>query len=83
MDTRSVTSILNYLYELVDNRPMLDVLHRLEKLGLIDRIRMWQEVHLFLNPFVNDYANGTEKNARLLNTAFASTVDLYNKLNLI
>ena len=29
MGTRLFTSILNYLYEPVDNRPMLDVLHPL------------------------------------------------------
>ena len=83
MGTRLFTSILNYLYEPVDNRPMLDVLHRLEKLGLIDNIVMWQEVRLVRNRFAHDYANDPEKNAAQLNIAFASTLDLYNMLNTI
>ena len=83
MGTRLFTSILNYLYEPVDNRPMLDVLHRLEKLGLIDSIVMWQEVRLVRNRFAHDYANDPEKNAAQLNIAFESTLDLYNMLNTI
>jgi len=57
MGTRLFTSILNYLYEPVYNRPMLDVLHRPEKLGLMDSIVMWQEVLLVRNRFAHDYAN--------------------------
>ena len=62
---------------------MLDVLHRLEKLGLIDSIVMWQEVRLIRNRFAHDYANDPEKNAAQLNIAFESTLDLYNMLNAI
>ena len=80
---KAFTSILNYLYEPVENRLMLDVLHRLEKLGLIDSIVMWQEVRLVRNHFAHDYANDPEKNAAQLNIAFASTLDLYNMLNTI
>jgi hypothetical protein len=83
MGTRLFTSILNYLYEPVDNLPMLDVLHRLEKLGLIDSIVMWQEVRLVGNRFANDYSNDPEKNVAQLNIAFESTLDLYNMLNTI
>lgn len=83
MGARLFTSVLNYLYEPVDKRPMLDVLHRLEKLGLIDSIVMWQEVRLVRNRFAHDYANDPEKNAAQLNIAFASTLDLYNMLNTI
>jgi hypothetical protein len=83
MGSRLFTSILNYLYEPVDNRPMLDVLHRLEKLGLIDSIVMWQEVRLVRNRFAHDYANDPEKNAEQLNIAFESTLDLYSMLNTI
>lgn len=83
MGSRLFTSILNYLYEPVDNRPMLDVLHRLEKLGLIDSTEMWQEARIVRNRFAHDYANDSEKNAAQLNMAFASTLDLYNMLNAI
>jgi type VI protein secretion system component VasF len=83
MGTRLFTSILNYLYEPVDNRAMLDVLHRLEKLGLIESIEMWQKVRIVRNRFAHDYANDPEKNAAQLNMAFASIVDLYNMLDAI
>jgi type VI protein secretion system component VasF len=83
MGSRLFTSILNYLYEPVDNRAMLDVLHRLEKLGLIESTEMWQKVRIVRNRFAHDYANDPEKNAAQLNMAFASTLDLYNMLNAI
>lgn len=83
MGSRLFTSILNYLNEPVDNLSMLDVLHRLEKLGLMDSISMWQEIRLIRNRFAHDYSNDPEKNAAQLNVAFASTVDLYNMLNAI
>ena len=62
---------------------MLDVLHRLEKLSLIDSIVMWQEVRLVRNRFAHDCANDPGKNAAQLNIAFESTLDLYNMLNAI
>jgi len=83
MGSRLFTAILNYLYEPVDNRAMLDVLHRLEKLGLIESTEMWQKVRIVRNRFAHDYANDPEKNAAQLNMAFASTIDLYNMLNAI
>jgi type VI protein secretion system component VasF len=83
MGSRLFTSILNYLYEPVDNRAMLDVLHRLEKLGLIESTEMWQKVRIVRNRFAHDYANDPEKNAAQLNMAFASTIDLYNMLDAI
>jgi hypothetical protein len=83
MGSRLFTYILNYLYEPVDNRSMLDILHRLEKLGLIDSIEMWPEMRLVRKCFAHDYANDPEKNAPQLNMAFASSLDLYNMLNVI
>ena len=83
MGSRLFTSILNYLYEPADNCPMLDILHRLEKLGLIESTEMWQEARIVRNRFSHDYANDSEKNAAQLNMAFASTLDLYNMLNAI
>ena len=62
---------------------MLDVLHRLEKLNLIDSIVMWQEVRLVRNRFAHDYANDPVKNAAQWIIAFESTLDLYNMLNAI
>ena len=80
---KAFTSILNYLYEPVDDRPLLDVLNCLEKLGLTDSIVMWQEVRIVRNRFAHYYANDQEKNAAQLNIAFASTDDLYNMLNAV
>lgn len=80
MGSRLFNSILNYLYEPVENRPMLDVLHRLEKLGLMDSAEKWMEVRLVRNRFAHDYANDPEKNAAQLNIAFASAINLYNML---
>lgn len=80
MGSRLFPAILLYLTEPFDDRPMLDKLNRLEKLGFIDNVEKWQTVRTIRNKFAHDYPDDLDKNAAQLNLAFASAMDLYAML---
>ena len=76
MGSRLFPAILHYLTEPFDDRPMLDKLNRLEKLGFIDSVEKWQTVRNIRNNFAHDYPDDPDKNAAQLNLAFESTMAL-------
>jgi hypothetical protein len=69
MGSHLYTSILDYLQEPLEDRPMLDKLNRLEKLGYLDNAEMWASVRSIRNKFSHDYPDDPEKNAALINIA--------------
>ncbi len=62
-------AILTYLQEPYEDRPMLDKLNRLEKLGYLEKAQTWQDIRNIRNKFANDYPDDGEKNAALINVA--------------
>ena len=66
---RFLPSLLQYLQEPYDNRPMLDKLNRLEKLEYIENAGKWQQIRGIRNKFSYDYPDDLEKNAENLNLA--------------
>jgi len=80
MGSRLFPAILHYLTEQFEERPMLDKLNRLEKLGFIDNVEKWQVVRNIRNKFAHDYPDDPDKNAAQLNFAFESVSDLYTML---
>ena len=51
MGGRLFPAILQYLQEQYEERPMLDKLNRLEKLGFIERAEDWQAIRMARNKF--------------------------------
>ena len=80
MGNRLFPAILRYLTE---QRPMLDKLNRLEKLGYIDSVEKWQLIRNIGNKFSHDYLDDPDKNAAQLNLAFESVIGLYTLLTTI
>ena len=79
MGSRLYLSILDYLQEPLEERPMLDKLNRLEKLGYLPNAEMWGSVRSIRNKFAHDYPDDPEKNSALINIAIEaahSMVDL-------
>jgi hypothetical protein len=76
MGNRLMPSILDYLQEPFENRPMLDKLHRLEKLGYLADSAQWQTLRAIRNRFAHEYPDDPDKNAALLNMAIYSTAEL-------
>jgi hypothetical protein len=76
-------AILQYLQEPYEDRPMLDKLNRLEKLGYIQSAEAWQYLRNTRNKFAHEYPDDQEKNAALINIACADAVATYNILTKI
>ena len=69
MGSHLYPSVLEYLQEPFEERPMLDKLNRLEKLGYIDYAEAWGDMRNIRNKFAHDYPDDPEKNAALVNLA--------------
>lgn len=81
MGGRLFPAILQYLQEQYEERPMLDKLNRLEKLGYIQSAEAWQNIRNTRNKFAHDYPDDWEKNAALINMACEAAADMYNTLD--
>lgn len=69
MGTRLFPAVLAYLQEPYDDKPMLDKLHRLEKLGYLPSTQAWQQWRAIRNSFAHDYPEDDALKAGYLNQA--------------
>lgn len=69
MGARLFPALLEYLQEPYEDRPMLDKLHRLEKLGYIAQVDDWQVLRAIRNRFAHDYPEDEGLKAAYLNEA--------------
>lgn len=76
MGVRLFPALLECLEEPYDQRPMLDKLNRLEKLGFIESVENWQKIRVIRNKFAHDYPDDNERNAQQINRACEAAVDL-------
>lgn len=76
-------SVLLYLQEPYEDRPMLDKLHRLEKLGYLEESEQWQSLRMLRNRFAHEYPDAPDKNAALLMLAIESVPSLVDMLERI
>jgi len=72
MGGRLFPEILAYLQEPYEERPMLDKLNRLEKLGYIRSAEELQKIRMTRNRFADDYPDDWSKNSALINTGLRS-----------
>jgi hypothetical protein len=80
MGSHLYPSILDYLQEPLEERPMLDKLNRLEKLGYLHNAEMWGSVRSIRNKFAHDYPDDPEKNAALINIAIEAAHSMVGML---
>jgi hypothetical protein len=69
MGARLFPALLEYLQEPYEDRPMLDKLHRLEKLGYLVQVDDWQVLRAIRNRFAHDYPEDDALKAAYLNEA--------------
>lgn len=55
MGARLFPAALDVLQEAYEERPMIDKLHRLEKLGYLGSVEQWNELRVIRNRFAHDY----------------------------
>ena len=79
MGSRLYPALLGYLQEPYEDRPMLDKLNRLEKLGLIDSVEQWNGLRAIRNQFAHDYPEDNIVKAAYLNQA-VEAVDTLSQL---
>ncbi|MGZ8256386.1 MAG: hypothetical protein ACXWTX_01310 [Gallionella sp.] len=80
MGGRLFPAILQYLQEPYEERPMLDKLNRLEKLGFIERAENWQAIRVTRNKFAHEYPDDYAKNAALINLASSAASEMHQVL---
>lgn len=74
------SAILEYLQESYEERPMLDKLNRLEKLGYLQSAETWQDIRNIRNKFSHGYPDDGDKNAALINMAIEAATNMHGIL---
>lgn len=69
MGARLFPAVLAYLQEPYEDRPMLDKLNRLEKLGYLVSVEEWHVLRAIRNRFAHDYPQDDGLKAAYLNEA--------------
>jgi hypothetical protein len=69
MGSRLFPAVLDLLHEGYEDRPMLDKLHRLEKLGYLGSAEQWHGLRAIRNRFAHDYPEDDALKAAYLNEA--------------
>ena len=80
MGNRLFPAILHYLQEQYEDRPMLDKIHRLEKLGYLHNAEGWQNIRNIRNKFAHDYPEDWDRNAALINLACEAAAAMHGML---
>jgi hypothetical protein len=69
---RLLPAVLSFLQEPYEDRPMLDKLHRLEKLGYLPNVESWNTLRSIRNHFAHDYPQDDALKAAYLNEAVSA-----------
>ena len=77
MGLRLFPAVLAVIQEDFEEKPMIDKLNRLEKLGYLHDARQWQTLRNVRNQLTHEYPDDPQKNAANLNLAFRSAIPLY------
>ena len=70
LGTRLFPVLLDVLQESYEDRPMLDKLNRLEKLGLLESTEAWEKLRALRNHFAHEYPDEPALRAAYLNQGF-------------
>ncbi len=76
MGSRLFPAALDVLQESFEDRPMLDKLHRLEKLGYVRDVAEWNQLRVIRNRFAHDYPEDDALKAAYLNEAAEAVTTL-------
>lgn len=81
MGSRLYPAILRVLGEPAEEMPMLDRLHRLEKLDIIPQAQQWQVLREIRNRLAHEYPDAPEKTAAAFNAAIGAAEELSDLLS--
>jgi hypothetical protein len=72
LGARLFPALLEHLQEPYEDRPMIDKLHRLEKLGYLPKLDDWQALLVIRNRFAHDYPEDDALKVAYLNEAISA-----------
>jgi hypothetical protein len=72
LGARLFPALLEHLQEPYEDRPIIDKLHRLEKLGYLPKLDDWPALRVIRNRFAHDYPEDDALKAAYLNEAISS-----------
>jgi hypothetical protein len=72
MGPRLFSALLEHLQEPYEDRPMIDKLHRLGKLGYLPKLDDWQSLRVIRNRFADDDPEDDALKAAYLNEAISA-----------
>lgn len=81
MGSKLFPALLKVLMEPLEDKPMLDKLNRLEKMGILPSVQRWQELREIRNKFAHDYPEGDDMKAVVLNAACSGIEELAEVLD--
>ena len=67
--SRLFPAVLSLLQEPYEDKPMIDKLNRLEKLGYLESVDQWNQLRIVRNHFAHDYPSDDALKAAYLNDA--------------
>ena len=70
-------AILRCLEEDPEQMSMLDILHRLEKLSIINSVEEWVHLRNLRNEYTHGYEDNLEENSKLINSLFHEVMVIY------
>ncbi|WP_297921849.1 hypothetical protein [Metallibacterium sp.] len=76
LGTRLFPALLDVLQEPYEDRPMLDKLNRLEKLGLLESTEAWEKLRALRNHFAHEYPDEPALRAAYLNQGFDAAASI-------
>ena len=74
--SRLFPSVLTILQEPYEDKPMIDKLNRLEKLGYLGSVEQWNQLRIVRNHFAHDYPSDDALKAAYLNDAVSTVQTL-------
>lgn len=75
--------IMLYLGEDIENRPFIDILNRMEKIGLIDSANEWRELREDRNELSHNYENEPISMSISINILYEKSerlIEIYNRI---
>lgn len=76
-------TILLSLDEKIENKPFIDILNKLEKLGLLDDVKVWRKLREDRNELAHNYDDDPNETSLIINKLYNKKdilIDIYQKI---
>ena len=83
MEEKLFKTLLLYLDEKVENKPFIDILNRMEKIGVLESVQEWRNLRDIRNELAHNYDDDSEESSIVINNIYAKKdilIGIFNKL---